>query len=453
MERGHRGVTGKALIWRAACTVVAAWALAGCGAEQQTESGTKTGSVIFYHVDGTGITHWQMARMLFAGPDGEIHWDRLPHTAVYRGHAEDALTPSSNAGATMHAYGVKAPYRAYGTDAGGEPPLAPSNQRRSILQEAQVRGVATGLINSGHAAEPGTAVFAVSAASRNERMAIVADLVGSGVDLLFGGGEIDFLPAGVNGRHGREGRRTDGRNLVEEAGAAGYRVIFTREELAALPDDTAKVLGIFAAEDTYNDQAEELLAEQGLEPYDAAAPTLAEMTAAALRFFGGRQFFLVVEEEGTDNFGNCNNATGSLEALRRADEGLGVALQYLETNPDTLLLYASDSSAGNPDVLGLRGADYEKEMLRTGRDLNGAPVDGAERTATGGVAKPFVSAPDRAGRTHSFVVVWGSLLDTGGGIVARAAGLNAEKVRGSFDNTAVYPLFYETLFGAAPAKE
>jgi len=26
-------------------------------------------------------------------------------------------------------------------------------------------------------------------------------------------------------------------------------------------------------------------------------------------------------------------------------------------------------------------------------------------------------------------------------------------VRGTFDNTAVYPLFYETLFGAAPVKE
>jgi glycerophosphoryl diester phosphodiesterase len=41
-------------------------------------------------------------------------------------------------------------------------------------------------------------------------------------------------------------------------------------------------------------------------------------------------------------------------------------------------------------------------------------------------------------------------MDTSGGIVARAAGLNADKVRGSFDNTEVYPLLYETLFGEAP---
>ena len=439
-------------IRRVACVVVAACALGGCMGEKQAEALTKKGSVIFYHVDGTGIAHWQMARMVLAGPDGEINWDRLPHTAVYRGHAEDVLTPSSNAGATMHAYGVKAPHRAFGTDAEGQRPLAPSGQRRSIMQEAQARGIAVGLVNSGSATEPGTAVFATSVAEREACEGIVSQLVASGVEVLFGGGEKWFLPAGMEGRYGK-GERQDGRNLGQEAEAAGYRVVYTREEMFALPDDAGKVLGIFAWEDTFHDETEEVLAEKGLEPYDAAAPTLAEMTEVALRLLGGRQFLLVVEEEGTDNFGNCNNATGTLEALRRADEGLGVALDYVEKHPNTLLLTCADSEAGAPDVVGLRGANYEKPLLEEGKDSNGAPVDGAERRPKGGVAKPFVSGPDRAGKTHEFVVVWATRMDASGGIVARAAGLNADQVRGTFDNTAVYPLFYETLFGAAPVKE
>jgi alkaline phosphatase len=405
--------------------------------------------VIFYHVDGTGIAHWQMARFLLAGPDGDINWDRLPHVAVYRGHAEDVLTPSSNAGATMHAYGVKAPHAAYGTDAQGQPPLAPSGQRRSIMQEAKARGLATGLVNSGHAAEPGTAAHVTSVAARDAGEEIAAQLLASGTDVLLSGGEKWFLPQELTGRHGR-GERKDGRNLIEEARAAGYRVVFTREEMLALPDDAGKLLGLFARGDMFNAEPEEMLAAQGLPTYDPAAPTLAEMTKTALRLLGGRQFFLVVEEEGADNFGNCNNAAGTLEALRRADEGLGVALDFVEKHPDTLLLTCADSEAGGPDVVGLRGAKYEKPLLETGRDYNGAPVDGAERTEEGGVAKPFVSAPDRAGRTHEFVVVWGTRMDSSGGIVARAAGLNADKVRGSFDNTAVYPLFYETLFGRKP---
>jgi alkaline phosphatase len=423
--------------------------VAACDVRKPVEPEAKTGNVIFYHVDGTGIAHWQMARFLLAGPDGDINWDRLPHVAVYRGHAEDVLTPSSNAGATMHAYGVKAPHAAYGTDAQGQPPLAPSGQRRGIMQEAKARGLATGLVNSGHAAEPGTAAHVTSVAERDAGEEIAAQLLASGTDVLFSGGEKWFLPQELTGRHGR-GERKDGRNLIEEAKAARYRVVFTREEMLALPDDAGKVLGLFARGDMFNAEPEEMLAAQGLPTYDPAAPTLAEMTKTALRLLGGRQFFLVVEEEGADNFGNCNNATGTFEALRRADEGLGVALDFVEKHPDTLLLTCADSEAGGPDVLGLRGAKYEKPLLKTGQDYNGAPVDGAERTEEGGVAKPFVSAPDRAGRTHEFVVVWGTRMDSSGGIVARAAGLNADKVRGSFDNTAVYPLFYETLFGRKP---
>jgi alkaline phosphatase len=225
--------------------------LAACGPQKPAEAKTKTGSVIFYHVDGTGIAHWQMARMVLAGPDGDINWDRLPHVAVYRGHAEDVLTPSSNAGATMHAYGVKAPHAAYGTDAQGQPPLAPSGRRRSIVQEAKERGLATGLVNSGHAAEPGTAAHVTSVAERDAGEEIASQLLAYGTDVLFSGGEKWFLPQEVEGRHGR-GERKDGRNLVEEAKAAGYRVVFTREEMLALPDDAGKVLGLFARTDMFN---------------------------------------------------------------------------------------------------------------------------------------------------------------------------------------------------------
>ncbi len=411
-----------------------------------------TGNAIFFHIDGAGLAHWQAARMLLAGPDGEINWDRIPQVGTYRGHVADTVTPSSNAAATVHAYGVKVPYGAFGTDGSKEPPLAPSGRRRSIMQEAQARGLAVGVVNSGSAVEPGTACFLTSVHSREDEAEIVAQQLASGADVILAGGEEWYLPEGVKGTHG-PGRRKDGRNLVEEAKKAGYRVVFTREELAGLPDDAGKVLGIFAAQDTFNDEPEEKLMAQGLKPYDPAPPTLAEMTTAALRFLGGRQFLLVVEEEGADNFGNCNNAPGLFEALRRGDEGLGVALDYVSQHPDTLLVTFGDSEAGNPDVIGLRGAKSEAEMLATGRDRNGAPVHGAVRSADGGVAEPFVSKPDAAGLTHRFVICWGSLIDTSGAILVRAAGLNAEKVRGSFDNTALYPLIYQTLFGAPPAPQ
>ena len=56
-------------------------------------------------------------------------------------------------------------------------------------------------------------------------------------------------------------------------------------------------------------------------PYADNAPSVAEMTRAAIAVLSRaeRGFFLVIEEEGTDNFSNANNAYGTLEAGQRAE--------------------------------------------------------------------------------------------------------------------------------------
>lgn len=106
--------------------------------------------------------------------------------------------------------------------------------------------------------------------------------------------------------------------LIELAKQKGYTIVYTREELLALPNTTTKILGIFAAEDTYNDINEEELKKQILPIYELRAPTVAEMLEVALQRMTqkGKPFFVVLEEEGTDNFSNANNARGALEAAR-----------------------------------------------------------------------------------------------------------------------------------------
>jgi alkaline phosphatase len=67
----------------------------------------ETGNVIFFHPDGTGLNHWNAARMFWYGADGALHWDQLPEIAIYRGHMSDRLVGTSNGGATVHAFGYK----------------------------------------------------------------------------------------------------------------------------------------------------------------------------------------------------------------------------------------------------------------------------------------------------------------------------------------------------------
>lgn len=399
------------------------------------------GDVIFFHPDGYGLSHWDALRTRFVGPDGRLNWDKLPYTATYTGHLKDQITGTSHGSATTHAYGVKVAADSFGLD--DETPItALSGKPMSLMEEAVAAGFSTALIQTGSLTEPGTAAFVASVPERDHHEAIARQVIESGVDLIFGGGEAALLPRGVAGHHG-VGARRDGLDLIARARALGYTVVFTRDELLALPRTTPKVLGVFAHAHTFNDQSEEALRAAGLPLYVPSAPTVAEMTTVALEILAQRAatedgsrrpVFMVVEEEGTDNFPNITNAAGSFEAGRRADEAFGVLREFVRNHPRTLLLTAADSSAGSKNL-----GDWRE------RGPVDAPMDGVDGHGTA----PFVSAPDRLGNTFPFAVGWVSRADLAGGLLTRAEGLNAPLVGklGIVDNTDIYRLMYLTLFG------
>lgn len=416
--------------------------LVGCAGE-----GPPVGSVIFVHPDGASAATWAAGRALHVGPDADLNWDRLPAIGVYRGHMADCLTATSNGGGTTHAYGVKVLSDAYGTWGGKEARriLDSRGQSASVARQALAAGLGVGLVQSGDSIEPGTGCFVASVASRKASDRITAELLASGAQVLLGGGEQYFLPEGVAGVHG-PGKRTDGRNLIDEARAAGYEVVRTRQELLGLSSGTRRVLGLFAASHSFNDKTEEQLAAAGLPLYAPEAPTLAEMTRAALKVLqnNGKRFLLVVEEEGTDNFGNKNNASGVLEALRRADEALGVGREFVRRNPGTLLMTTADSDAGGMRMVGIAMPPGRKPPATLPATApNGSPLDGASGTGS----EPFWAAPDATGQRLPFAITWAARDDVSGGILVRAEGFNSHLVRGSMDNTQVAELIRLTLLG------
>jgi alkaline phosphatase len=171
------------------------------------------------------------------------------------------------------------------------------------------------------------------------------------------------------------------------------------------------------------------------------------MTEAALTILSrhAKPFLLVVEEEGSDNFANVNNAAGSLEAMRRADAAYGVARDYVRRHPDTLLVTAADSDASGLELIALPPEQATAPLPNTTR--NGAPLDGRD----GSGSPPFIAAPDQFGQRLPFGIAWAGFEDSAGGILARAEGANAEAlVSGSCDNSDIYRLMYLTLFGRLP---
>lgn len=405
------------------------------------------GNVIFIHPDGTSAAHWGATRILYTGPDGRLNWDQMSNLAVYLGHMKNQLSGTSNGGAVTHATGVKVNADSFGLDENGKPVVALSGKPQTIMEEAIKAGKGTAIINSGMIHEPGTGAFLAKSPSRRNFADITKQIVESGADVILGGGEMWYLPKGVAGRHSTasQSQRTDGLNLVEIAKKKGYTVVYTRDELLKLPTNTKKVLGIFAADDTYNDETEENLKQRNLPLYVATAPTVGEQLDVTLKILSqkGKNFLIVLEEEGSDNFGNYNNAIGCLTALKRADDAVGVAMKFIEKNPNTLLVTAADSDAGGLELVGATEKDFPFNKPLPEKGKNGAPWDGKEGTST----LPFISAPDKQGRRFPFAISWSGFGDNAGGIIAKAHGFNAGLLNGTVDNTDIYRLMYRSLFG------
>ena len=534
-----------------AALAVAAGIAPVTSASAQAAPPGQTGSVIFFHPDGTGLNHWQAARLYFQGADGSLHWDRLPHMAAYRGHMGNLISGTSHAGATTHAFGYKVDgFGSFGMDGDGTqvPPTnrairALSGFSGSIMREAANAGMPVGVINDGHIGEPGTGAFLAEVGNRDNWQAIVLQMINGrpGMNdadpwVIMGGGEADTLPAGATTLHrnvnqergqavnSRTSLRTDGLDLQAAWNSRGsgnlsndpnqrddYLVVRTRAEFerlrAALQADrnyAPRVLGLFAFQDLFNDRNEEDLIARGfvragIAPGTVGAapnknsrivlwgdhdanqpgfnpPTFAEMTEVTLTILeraaqrqanpANRRFFLVAEQESIDNFGNNDNAVGMLQAMRDTDDAIGVALRHLEQNRRTLIITAADSDAGGMQVVSptVAGITPSTNVLPAGMapgnagtaNINPAagqanvagPADGVEGRGT----PMFVTEPDQFGQRKQFGILWSGTGDYSGGILTRAAGMNAALLnRGPFserfDNTDVYRMKYTTLFG------
>ena len=403
-----------------------------------TVQAQETGNVIFFHPDGTGVNHWLAARMHTVGPDGELNWDKLPALGVYTGHMADRVTGTSHGGATVHAYGVKVVADSFGMN-GTERLTAASGSDMSVAEEAIAAGKSVALVQTGHIAEPGTAVFVASNKSRRNAAEIAESVINSGAQVIMAGGERFLLPQGAEGRHGPSARADD-INLIARAEELGYTIVYTREELMALDlAEVDRLLGVFAHNHTFNDQERERNLIEGKPTYWDHAPSIAEMSAAALEIVARNEngFFAVIEEEGTDNIANNMNAAGTLEALARADAAVGTILDFMGDRNDTLLVMAADSDAGGLQVVTQKEGPVEA-TTRGGGILHGDQ---------GAFGDAFETQPDKAGQTHFFGISWVGYNDVAGGILVRGSGLNSDQITPLMDSTDIYALMHRTLFG------
>ncbi len=271
------------------------------------------------------------------------------HTVLPDGRT--TLTVDSGASATQLACGVMSLPQVLGLDRHGRP-------CRTILEHARSLGMATGLVTDARITDATPAAFAAKQDTRKAEDEVAAAYAAGKVDVLLGGGARHFLPRGTRTSQApgcaalpdalvTDGARTDGRDVIGEARAAGYRFACDEAQLRAVPEAAGvKLLGTFAG------------AEYPAYPERGAVPGLPSLEAAAGKAIRILErdpdgFFLMIEAGMIDHAGHSHDGAGLLRAMQEADRILGALLAYVDAHPDTLLVVIGDHETGAP-IFGYR---------------------------------------------------------------------------------------------------
>ena len=294
-------------------------------------------NVILFVNDGTGPASYTMARDFLRQQRGVHHLvsDTVQTGAVTTYSTSSRVTDSA-AGATAFATGIKTYNGAIAVDT-LEQPVA------TLLEAAEARGMATGLIATSRITHATPASFSAHVPSRAQEAEIAAQQIEQGIEVFLGGGSRFYLPVDAGGA------RDDGRNLLDEAAAAGYTVATDRAGFDAA--DAAPFLGLL----TPSHMAYEIDRDP------AAEPSLAEMTAKAIELLEDDEdgFFLMIEASRIDHAAHGNDAAAHLHDVLAFEEAFAVALEYARSSGGTLVVATSDHETGG---------------LTLGRSIDGAGV-------------------------------------------------------------------------------
>lgn len=306
--------------------------------------------VILFIGDGVGANYWTAA--LFAAETLAVR--DLPVLGLVDTRASDNKVTDSAASATAFAAGVQTFNGAIGVG----PDSAPV---RTVLEVAQERGLATGLVATSRITHATPASFAAHVPNREMELEIARQMTERDITVILGGGRAYFDPS----------RRPDTLDLLGALRQRGAYVE-TPDQLATLNLDTVRALaGLF-----YDDHMpgavsrRQLVRRADTLPPDTVtipprAPTLPEMTRAALAVLDhdADGFFLMVEGSQPDWVGHGN---GPLELLTPEvldfDAAIRVGLEYRARRPETLIIVVADHETGgmalHHDQMGVFGAQY-----------------------------------------------------------------------------------------------
>ncbi len=282
---------------------------------EDTIAFTPPKNIILMIGDGMGLT--QITAGMYANGN-KLNLEQFKFIGLHKSYASNDLVTDSAAGATAFSCGVKTYNGAIGVD-------KDVKRITTILEEAEITGMATGLVVTSSITHATPASFYAHQKDRSMMEEIAADMIGVDVDFFVGGGLKHFI------------RRKDERNLLSELANKGYVISnFIDQEFNDISIDFNKKFGYFTANE------EPLPKSQGRDYFVQASQT-------AVTYLSSQQqkgFFLMIEGAQIDWGGHANDSDYIVSEMIEFDEAIGAILEFAKQDGETLVIVTADHETG-----------------------------------------------------------------------------------------------------------
>lgn len=325
----------------------------------------KAKNIILMIGDGMGIT--QISSGLYSNSN-YLHLERFNDIGLHKNYSSDALITDSAAGATAFASGQKTYNGAIGVD-------PDTLAIETILEEAEMKGLKTGLVATSTIDHATPASFIAHNRKRSNYEEIALDFLNTDTEIFIGGGQKSF-----------ERREMDDRNLSNELREKGYKVVsFLDKEIDEIDMTGVEKLMYYTADGS------PLPVSQGRDYLIPAS----KLAVEHLNKSNENGFFLMIEGSQIDWGGHANDANYIITEMIEFDKSIGAVLDFAEKDGNTLVIVTADHETG--------GFAIQKES-----------------------------------KMDSLVTAFTSDYHTGDLIPVFAYGPGSEKFRGIYENTAIY---------------
>jgi len=272
-----------------------------------------------------GVSH------VFAGltaNKGSLFLQNFKHVGFSKTQSADDYITDSAAGGTAISTGHKTNNGSIGVDAQNKPV-------KTILEEAEEKGLATGLVSTSSITHATPASFISHQAGRSMYEEIAADFLKTDIDVFIGGGSDHFS------------KRKDGRNLMDELKAKGYQVETEMKKIEKIK--TGKLAG--------------LTAPVHMGRIDKRGDMLPVATNTAINILDNNEkgFFLMVEGSQIDWGGHAKSTVYVVEDMLDFDKVIGQTLDFAEKNGETLIIVTADHETGG---MALTGGSIENGIVK-----------------------------------------------------------------------------------------